>query len=313
MRRSLSLGGVMPACAVAMVVCLSGAAWPAGRAHAAASLEERKLPMHFAWHGPARGDRAATDARPDAVTCRAECRGWVSAVGVITGDTPTAFADFAAEHDLSGTTIVLDSSGGSVLDAIKLGRQWRELGVTTTVGTVHLVGRGSAARPEIYPEAYCESMCVFLLLSGKARTVPAGAHVRVHQIWMGDRAEDATAANYSAQDVMIIERDVGRLAKYTFEMGGSGELLGLALSIPPWEPLHELTPSELRGTNLVSTDAVAAVPQAEASAAPHAAKPVQDRVAASPPAERDAAQAQSGASSATKTAEALPDARPERP
>jgi len=299
MRKSLSLTGVAYACAVAIIVCLPGAASPGGRAHAGASLEARKQPMHFAWHAPAGDTGSATDAVP----CAASCRGFVSAVGVITGDTPAAFADFAASHNLGGATIVLDSSGGSVLDAIKLGRHWRDLGVTTTVGIVNLVRNGAGVRAEIYPEAYCESMCVFLLLSGKTRHVQAGAHVRVHQIWMGDRAEDATAANYSAQDVMIIERDLGRLAKYTFEMGGSGELLGLALSIPPWEPLHELSVAELRLTNLVSTDAVAdAEPGAGARAAQRGDK-VQDRFATGGRAERGAAQAQSGA---TKTAAALP-------
>lgn len=41
------------------------------------------------------------------------------------------------------------------------------------------------------PEAYCESMCVFLMLSGKSRYVPEQAHVFVYQIWMGDRADNA--------------------------------------------------------------------------------------------------------------------------
>ena len=68
-------------------------------------------------------------------------------------------------------------------------------------------------------------MCVFLLLSGKTRYVPDAAHVRVHQIWMGDRADDARAASYTAQDLMIVERDIGRLAKFTFDMGGTGDLL----------------------------------------------------------------------------------------
>ena len=81
-------------------------------------------------------------------------------------------------------------------------------------------------------------MCVFLLLSGKTRYVPDAAHVRVHQIWMGDRADDARAASYTAQDLMIVERDIGRLAKFTFDMGGTGDLLSLALSVPPWEDLH---------------------------------------------------------------------------
>src|SRR5439155_841017 len=82
---------------------------------------------------------------------------------------------------------------------------------------------------------------------------------RVHQIWMGDRADDAKAASYSAQDMMIVERDIGRLAKYTFDMGGTGDLLSLALSVPPWEDLHQLSRAELRLSNLVTTDLVADV------------------------------------------------------
>jgi hypothetical protein len=124
-------------------------------------------------------------------------------------------------------------------------------------------------------------MCVFLLLSGKTRYVPEGAHVRVHQIWMGDRADDAKAASYSAHDLMIVERDIGRLAKYTFDMGGAGDLLSLSLNVPPWEDLHELSPVELRLTNLVTTDAVAEVlphmDTANVPTADAAAKPVQDR------------------------------------
>jgi hypothetical protein len=148
-------------------------------------------------------------------------------------------------------------------------------------------------------------MCVFLLLSGKTRYVPDGAHVRVHQIWMGDRADDAKAASYSAQDMMIVERDIGRLAKYTFDMGGAGDLLSLSLNVPPWEDLHELSAAELRLTNLVTTDAVAEVlPTADISVVPVVelpAKPVQDRfVSGGAPAEITPQPAKS-----TKTAEAV--------
>ena len=316
MQRSLSLGGVAHALAVAVLMCLPGAASLSRGAHAGGALEERKLPMHFAWHGPASGVRPADtrqgdtrkddtsqDVSQDIADCGMGCAGWVSAVGIITGDTPGEFATFAKGRDLTGATIVLDSSGGSVLDAIKLGRRWRDLGVATTVGTVVEVRGNSGTKAEIFPEAYCESMCVFLLLSGKTRYVPAGAHVRVHQIWMGDRADDATAANYSAQDVMIIERDVGRLAKYTFEMGGSGELLGLALSVPPWEPLHELTSQELRETNIIRTDTVAGVASREAQ---RADKPVQDRFAGGSTAGGEVSPGQPVA--VAKTAEALPAA-----
>ncbi|BAM90621.1 hypothetical protein S58_46400 [Bradyrhizobium oligotrophicum S58] len=232
-------------------------------ARAGGALEERKLPMRFSW-----------------VACEPNC-GWVSAVGIVTGDSPKDFEDFARDRDLAGTTLVLDSSGGSVNDAITLGRRFRGLKMRTTVGMTMRPSRAND-RPRVVSEAYCESMCVFLLLAGTTRYVPDASHVRVHQIWMGDRADDAKAASYTAQDLMIVERDIGRLAKYTFDMGGAGDLLSLALNVPPWEDLHELSRTELRLTNLVTTDMVAdvlplkgTIPVAEL--APKAAEKAKDK------------------------------------
>jgi hypothetical protein len=65
------------------------------------------------------------------------------------------------------------------------------------------------------------------------------------------------AATHSADDLMVVERDIGRLAKYTFDMGGAGDLLSLSLNVPPWEDLHELSREELRLTNLVTTNVFA--------------------------------------------------------
>jgi hypothetical protein len=224
--------------AIAFCIALPGiaAAFSVSTASAAV-LEERKLPMRFTWVG-----------------CEPGCRGWFTAVGIVTGDTPKDFDEFAKTQDLGDATVVLDSSGGSVNDAIAMGRRWRKLGLRTTVGaTVELLSSSGVMRPAVLPQAYCESMCVFLLLSGKTRYVPEEAHVRVHQIWMGDRADDPKAASYTAQDLMIVQRDVGRLAKYAIEMGGSGDLLSLSLSVPPWEDLHRLTADELKLSNLVTT------------------------------------------------------------
>src|SRR4030081_1506858 len=69
-------------------------------------------------------------------------------------------------------------------------------------------------------------------------------------------------------------------------MGGAGDLLSLALSVPPWEELHELSPAELRLTNLVTTDAVAEVfspneSSPVASVADVSVKTVQDRFVSS--------------------------------
>jgi hypothetical protein len=235
-----------------------------GRANAGETLEERKLPMQFSW-----------------VACQPNCRGWISAVGIVTSETPKDFDDFSQGVDLRGVTVVLDSSGGSVNDSILLGRRFRNLGLMTTVGTSVQTHDAQGEHDMVDPDAYCESMCVFLLLSGKTRYVPEGSHVRVHQIWMGDRADDARAASYSADDLMIVERDIGRLAKYTFEMGGGGDLLSLSLNVPPWEELHELSREELRLTNLTTTNVLAEVlSPVSVSTAQMAvsSKPMQDRL-----------------------------------
>src|SRR4051812_1512033 len=288
LRLSLKFGGSVLICAAALCIALTGpVAISGGSAHAGGTLEERKLPMRFTW-----------------VACQPNCRGWVGAVGIVTGDTPKQFDEFARERQLRGATVVLDSSGGSVNDAIALGRRWRNLGMPTTVGAS--IDPRNGDRAQVASHAYCESMCVFLLLSGKTRYVPDGAHVRVHQIWMGDRADDAKAASYSAQDLMIVERDIGRLAKYTFDMGGAGDLLSLALSVPPWEELHELSAAELRLTNLVTTDAVAEVflPSdgvAATAVADGSAKPVQDRFVS----EAVVAEKPQPSAKTTKTAEAI--------
>ena len=108
----------------------------------------------------------------------------------------------------------------------------------------------------------------------------------VHQIWLGDRREDPTAANYSAEDLVLVQRDIGRLAQFTAEMGASIDLLDLALRIPPWEPMHAMTRDELRNTRLATEEAdapaAATVAASPPSAAPAPAPPVTNGVRATP-------------------------------
>ncbi len=223
-----------------------------------ATAEPRALPMHF-------------DLRIEgpAAACGSACRTWVSATGAISADTPRDFEAFARKHDIRGKTIALDSDGGSVLGALALGRAVRGLGMTTTVGkTVELAPDASGhKRARLLPRAYCESMCAFVLLAGVERIVPASARVMVHQIWLGDRRDDPTAANYSAEDLVLVQRDIGRLAQYTVEMGGAIDLLETALRIPPWEPMRLLSREELRGMKIVTVENDDdATPQAVAAA-----------------------------------------------
>jgi hypothetical protein len=164
---------------VGAALCIALVAMLSGSAHAGVALEERKLPMKFSW-----------------VACQPNCRGWVSAVGMVTADSPRDFDEFARGRQLGGAT-------------------------------------------------------------------------------------DARSATYSADDLMIVERDIGRLAKYTFDMGGTGDLLSLSLNVPPWEDLHELSREELRLTNLVTTDMVAQPGGPNAAVVELSPKPVQGRFASS--------------------------------
>jgi hypothetical protein len=87
-------------------------------------------------------------------------------------------------------------------------------------------------------------------------------------------------------------------------MGGAGDLLSLALSVPPWQELHELSRDELRETNLVTTDAVAQVLPPADVLTPMAElhpKQIQDRFVGSAM-QGDVA---SVAAKSTKTAEAV--------
>lgn len=238
---------------------------PAAPAHAG----DRSLPMRFdlRQQGPAE-------------SCGAACKTFISASGAITADSGRDFARFVKGLELKDATVVLDSDGGSVLGAIALGREIRKAALGTTVGRVvdlksDVTGSiktdgksdpkadaksgkdGADIRASLSPRADCESMCAFVLLGGIQRTVPAEARVMVHQIWLGDRREDPTAATYSAEDLVLVQRDIGRLALFTAEMGASIDLLDLALRIPPWEPLHSMTRDEIRLTKLTTDEAVA--------------------------------------------------------
>jgi len=209
---------------------------------------------------PARTGPMQFALRQDAGSCGDKCRTWISATGMIKADTVRDFEAFAEKHDLRGMMLVLNSEGGSVHGALALGRAVRRLGMTTTVGrTVDASAKGGK-EATLLPRADCESMCAFVLLGGARRFVPDEARVRVHQIWLGDRRDDATAASYSAEDLVLVQRDIGKLAQYTIEMGGTVDLLEVALRIPPWEPMRSLTRDELRRMHLDNAESMETPP-----------------------------------------------------
>jgi hypothetical protein len=250
-----TFSGRLAFCALALAFCsisgLAGTTTGASKSESASNT----LPMGF---------DLLTEGPTDA--CGTSCRQLLSASGMVTADTPRQFLAFVRDNSLQGArapnvTVVLESDGGSVLGALELGRAIRRLGFATMVG--HVAERRSKPSPrygEVLPQADCQSMCGFVLLGGVQRQVPLDARVLVHQIWLGDRRDDAVAANYTAEDLVVVQRDIGSIIQYTLEMGGDMELVALSLKVPPWEPMRALTREELRRTRLDATE-----PQAQAA------------------------------------------------
>jgi hypothetical protein len=207
--------------------------------------ESGGAPMHFEWRREGPADM-----------CGSSCRHWISAAGYITADTPKEFEAFAKDPSARGAVLVLDSDGGSVLGTLALGRLIRSLDMITTIGrSTRLPGSGKDGRlATLSPNGTCESMCAFLLLAGARRYVPPEARVLVHQIWLGKKRKQALESSYSAEELNVVQRDIGRLARYTIEMGGGVDLLETALRIPPWEPLYRLSADELQRMRLHTVD-----------------------------------------------------------
>ena len=84
---------------------------------------------------------------------------------------------------------------------LDIGRAFRRLEMTTTVGkTTFLPGNGEP-RATLSPKGTCASMCAFALLGGVRRHVPAEARVMVHQIWPSAKREDAASQTYVAENL----------------------------------------------------------------------------------------------------------------
>ena len=185
---SLAVGPSLAAClrvAAALVVLVLGAGNLSG--------QERGSPpkldpppkqaggMEFQWvrEGPA--DK-----------CGSACREWVSAKGAIRPDTARDFEAFVRTRDIAGKVIVIELPGGAVTAGLALGRAFRRLNMTVTVGQTVMLPLDSSGeqRASYSPKAMCASMCPFVLLGGVRRHVPPEARILVHQIWPGAQRAD---------------------------------------------------------------------------------------------------------------------------
>jgi hypothetical protein len=138
------------------------------------------------------------------------------------GDAARILAQIS-ELEQAPVRVLLNSPGGSVYDALELGRALRRAGMETGMRSGDI----------------CYSACPYLLAAGQTRTVPDDAFVGVHQHYFG---ESTLLPAFMA--VQSIQRGQGEVMQYLDQMGIDPLLMQHALMTPPDE-IYVLLPEEL--------------------------------------------------------------------
>lgn len=110
--------------------------------------------------------------------------------------------------------VTLNSPGGSVSEALDIGRQLRDAGVSTHVDV----------------SAVCLSACPYIFAGGTERAAPSGARIGVHQHYFGEST--VLPAFLAVEDV---QRGQGLVMAYLDEMGVDPLIMTHALTTPPDE------------------------------------------------------------------------------
>jgi hypothetical protein len=189
------------------------------------------------------GDRRQTPLpRPDGALARPMTfelvgGGKLMATGTIT---PGSSEAFDAEIQRRGDyvkTVVLNSPGGSVGDALAMGKLIRRKKLST----------------EVEPGKYCASSCPLVFVGGIERRAGANASIGVHQVFALRSAE-----NFAPRDeTSDAQRISARCQRFLGEMGINLEVWVHAMETPK-DRLFVFTPEELKTLNIVTAASSAA-------------------------------------------------------
>jgi len=158
--------------------------------------------------------------------------GKLMATGAIT---PGISENFAAEIGKRGDyikTVVLNSPGGSVADAMAMGRLIRERKFATEVGA----GK------------YCASSCPLVFAGGVERRSGDKAVIGVHQV----AALSSPAAIVVRDEMGVAQNISARCQRYLGDMGVNLQVWVHAMETPH-DKLFVFKPEELKSLNLVTT------------------------------------------------------------
>ena len=150
--------------------------------------------------------------------------------GAIAEGDARRFADWLAAEETPPVTLWLQSPGGSVTEALAIGRRIRADGLATGVDAGDV----------------CLSACPYILAAGVLRTVDPAGMVGVHQHYFGEST--VLPAFLAVRD---IQRGQSEVVGYLAGMGVDLRLMQPALATPPDE-IYILTPQELERFRLTT-------------------------------------------------------------
>lgn len=173
--------------------------------------------------------------------------GRMMATGTITPGISESFAAEIAKRGDYVKTVVLNSPGGSVGDALAMGRLIRERKLST----------------EVAAGKYCASSCPLVFFGGAERRAGDKAAIGVHQIFAAS-APDPMAPR---DDMSDAQRISARCQRYLGDMGINLQVWVHAMETPK-DRLFVFKPEELKSLNIVTADAGATAPIAMPAATP---------------------------------------------
>lgn len=187
--------------------------------------------------GPADRPFPSPANMPDRLTFEPVERGNTRAlrlIGTIAPGDGKRFTDYMTAEDRPFDALLLNSPGGSVMDALDIGRAVRASGMNT----------------ELTSGDVCLSACPYILAAGIVRDVPEDAWVGVHQHYFGENT--VLPAFLAVKD---IQRGQGAVMGYLDEMGIDPMVMRHALLTPP-EEIYILLPDELARYRITTSDPV---------------------------------------------------------
>jgi hypothetical protein len=203
----------------------------------------------------------------DTSVCGNRCPIVIQAEGQITRESAAEFVAFAKETSDKGkllNMVLIHSPGGSVVGSLMLGSVLRTLGTTVVVARVNRGSTGffggfqqqkDSKTGQVIPQgavtnATCNSACVYVVMGGRKRIIPADSRMGVHRM--------QSTENYGydpVQGVVVTSKRAGTddqvavLKRYSRVMGIDPKLIDLAESIPH-EEIRVLSATQIQSFKL---------------------------------------------------------------